>query len=81
MSEAVATLLSAEQITPELVLGHPLVRQLVSDLLTMQDPPAAELRDLARRLTSTTHDEYFRVLATYLGYCSGKALRPRLIEG
>jgi transcriptional regulator with XRE-family HTH domain len=55
-SEAVATLLRAEQITPELVRSHPLVRQLVSDLLTMQDPPAAELRDLARRLTSPTRD-------------------------
>jgi len=55
-SEAVATLLRAEQITAELVRGHPLVRQLVSDLLTMQDPPAAELRDLARRLTSTKRD-------------------------
>ena len=50
--EAVTTLLQAEQITPELVRGHVLVRQLVSDLLTMQDPPAAELRDLARRLTA-----------------------------
>jgi transcriptional regulator with XRE-family HTH domain len=55
-SEAVATLLRAEQMTPELVRSHPLVRQLVSDLLTMQDPPAAELRDLARRLTSPTRD-------------------------
>jgi hypothetical protein len=55
-SEAVATLLRAEQITPELVRSHPLVRQLVSDLLTMQDPPAADLRDLARRLTSPTRD-------------------------
>ena len=51
-AEAVATLLQAEQITPELVRGHPLVRQLVSDLLTMLDPPGAELRDLARRLTA-----------------------------
>jgi hypothetical protein len=42
----------AEQITPELVRGHVRVRQLVSDLLTMQDPPAAALRDLARRLTA-----------------------------
>ena len=50
--EAVTALLQAEQITPELVRGHVLVRQLVSDLLTMQDPPAAELRDLARRLTA-----------------------------
>ena len=52
--EAVTTLLQAEQITPELVRGHVLVRQLVADLLTMQDPPGAELRDLARRLTAKT---------------------------
>ena len=50
--EAVAALLQAERITPELVRGHALVRQLVSDLLTMQDPPATELRDLAKRLTA-----------------------------
>ena len=50
--EAVAALLQAEAITPEQVRGHALVRQLVSDLLTMQDPPAAELRDLAKRLTA-----------------------------
>jgi transcriptional regulator with XRE-family HTH domain len=50
-SEAVAALLQAEAITPEQVRGHALVRQLVSDLLTMQDPPASELRDLAKRLT------------------------------
>ena len=52
--QAVTTLLQAEQITPELVRGHVLVRQLVSDLLTMHDPPGAELRNLARRLTATT---------------------------
>jgi tetratricopeptide (TPR) repeat protein len=50
--EAVAALLQAEAITPEQVRGHALVRQLVSDLLTMQDPPSAELRDLAKRLTA-----------------------------
>jgi transcriptional regulator with XRE-family HTH domain len=50
--EAVAALLQAEAITPEQVRGHALVRQLVSDLLTMQDPPATELRDLAKRLTA-----------------------------
>jgi hypothetical protein len=50
--EAVSTLLRAEQITPELVRGHIVVRQLVTDLLTMQDPPGAELRDLAHRLTA-----------------------------
>jgi hypothetical protein len=52
VGEAVAALQQAEAITPEQVRGHPLVRQLVSDLLTMQDPPAADLRDLARRLTA-----------------------------
>jgi transcriptional regulator with XRE-family HTH domain len=50
--EAVAALFQAEAITPEQVRGHVLVRQLVSDLLTMQDPPSAELRDLAKRLTT-----------------------------
>jgi tetratricopeptide (TPR) repeat protein len=50
--EAVSTLLRAEQITPELVRGHIVVRQLVTDLLAMQDPPGAELRDLAHRLTA-----------------------------
>ena len=55
VDEAVAALLQAEGITPEQVRGHALVRQLVSDLLTMQDPPA-ELRDLARRLTRTSRD-------------------------
>ena len=50
--EAVAVLHEAEQITPEQVRSHELVRQLVADLLTMQDPPASELRDLAGRLTA-----------------------------
>jgi transcriptional regulator with XRE-family HTH domain len=52
VDEAVAALLQAEQVTPELVRGHVLVRPLVADLLTMQDPPGAELRHLARRLTA-----------------------------
>jgi transcriptional regulator with XRE-family HTH domain len=51
-SEAVAALVQAEDITPEHVRGHNLARQLVSDLLTMQDPPSAELRGLAERLTA-----------------------------
>ena len=50
VSDAVAALREAEQITPEPVRGHELVRQLISDLLTMQDPPSAELRDLAVRM-------------------------------
>jgi transcriptional regulator with XRE-family HTH domain len=50
--EAVAALVQAEAITPEQVRGHKLVRQLVSDLLTMQDPPTSELHDLDERLTT-----------------------------
>jgi transcriptional regulator with XRE-family HTH domain len=50
--EAVAALVQAETITPEQVRGHKLVRQLVSDLLTMQDPPTSELHDLDERLTT-----------------------------
>jgi tetratricopeptide (TPR) repeat protein len=53
VGEAVAALREAEQITPEHVRGHELVRQLVSDLLTMKDPPSSELRDLAVRLSAT----------------------------
>jgi hypothetical protein len=54
ISQAFTALLQAEQITPELVRGHEQVHQLVSDLLTIQDPPATELRDLAARLTART---------------------------
>jgi hypothetical protein len=50
--EAVAALRKAEAITPEQIRGHDLVRQIVSDLLTMQDPPGSELRDLGGRLTA-----------------------------
>ena len=50
--EAVAALREAEEITPEQVRSHDLVRQLVSDLFTMQNPPASELRDMAGRLTA-----------------------------
>jgi transcriptional regulator with XRE-family HTH domain len=52
--EAVVALRQAEEITPEQVRAHDLVRQLVSDLLTMQDPPASELRELAGRLAAKT---------------------------
>jgi tetratricopeptide (TPR) repeat protein len=52
-AEAVAALRRAEQITPEQVREHDLVRQLVTDLLTMQDQPTSELRDLARQLGLT----------------------------
>ena len=52
VTEAVATLRQAEEITPEQVRGHELVRQLVSDLLTMQDPPSGDLRELAARVSA-----------------------------
>jgi tetratricopeptide (TPR) repeat protein len=52
VGEAVAALVQAEGIAPELVRGHDLTRQLVSDLLTVQDPPGRELRELAERLST-----------------------------
>jgi tetratricopeptide (TPR) repeat protein len=52
VAEAVAVLRQAEDISPELVGGHEQVRQVVSDLLAMQDPPSAELRELAGRVGS-----------------------------
>lgn len=54
VSAAVAALREAEQITPGQIRGHELVRQLVSDLFTMQDPPSTELRELAGRLGALT---------------------------
>ncbi|WP_344481556.1 helix-turn-helix transcriptional regulator [Nonomuraea monospora] len=50
VNEAVARLLEAESITPEQIRNHRVVRQLVSDLLSMQDPASAELRGLADRV-------------------------------
>ncbi|MQA87725.1 MAG: helix-turn-helix domain-containing protein [Streptosporangiales bacterium] len=50
IDQAVTAIEGAEAVTPEQVQGHPLVRQLVSDLLTMQDPPSLPLQGLARRL-------------------------------
>lgn len=35
-----------------LVRGHPLVRQLVADLLAVQSPPSAELSALAGRISA-----------------------------
>ena len=52
VTEAVAALREAEEITPEQVRSHELVRLLVSDLLTMPDSPGSDLRDLAGRLTA-----------------------------
>ena len=48
--EAVTALLEAEAITPEQIRNHRVVRQLVSDLLSMQDPASSELRELAERV-------------------------------
>ncbi|MEW1839561.1 helix-turn-helix transcriptional regulator [Nonomuraea angiospora] len=50
VAEAMAQLLQAESITPEQVRNHRVVRQLVSDLLSMQDPTSSELRELADRV-------------------------------
>jgi hypothetical protein len=50
VADAVTALCQAEQITPEQLSGHYLARQIVSDLLTMQDPPSEELRALSVRL-------------------------------
>ena len=53
VDHAVAALRQAEDITPEQVRGHPLARQIVADLLTMQDPPGDELRALSVRAGAT----------------------------
>jgi transcriptional regulator with XRE-family HTH domain len=53
VSDAVAVLREAEDISPELVGGHEQTRQVVSDLLSMQDPPSAELRELADLVGAT----------------------------
>jgi hypothetical protein len=47
VGEAVAALRRAETVSPELTRGHAVVRQLVSDLMTMQNPPSAELAALS----------------------------------
>jgi hypothetical protein len=52
-ASAVAALREAEEITPGQVRSHGMARQLVSDLLTMQDPPVSELRELSVRLGVT----------------------------
>ncbi|MEU9891357.1 helix-turn-helix transcriptional regulator [Sphaerisporangium sp. NPDC051011] len=50
VDEAVAALLEAESIAPEQIRNHRIAHQLVSDLLTMQDPPSSDLRELADRV-------------------------------
>lgn len=50
VDEAISALLEAETLTPEQIRNHRITRQLASDLLTMQDPPSPELRELADRV-------------------------------
>ena len=50
VGEAVAALLQAEELTPEQVRVHGLVRQLVTDLLAMQNPPDPALSALSARV-------------------------------
>jgi hypothetical protein len=50
VGEAVAALLQAEEITPEQVRVHGLVRQVVADLLAMQNPPGPALAALSARV-------------------------------
>ena len=49
IDEAVEALEQAETITPEQVRSHPLARQAIGDLLTIQDPASPALQGLARR--------------------------------
>jgi hypothetical protein len=53
VDQAVTTLRQAEDLTTELVHSHYLARQIVSDLLSMQDPPGDNLRALSVRLGVT----------------------------
>ena len=50
VTEAVAALRQADELTPEQLSGHYLARQIVSDLLAMENPPGEELRELSVRL-------------------------------
>jgi tetratricopeptide (TPR) repeat protein len=50
VGDAVTALLSARELSPELVRALPLVKQLTADLLTMSQPPSEELRALAGEL-------------------------------
>jgi DNA-binding XRE family transcriptional regulator len=50
VDQAVTALLQAETTAPEQVRNHRIARQLVSDLLTMQEPPSTDLRELADRV-------------------------------
>jgi transcriptional regulator with XRE-family HTH domain len=53
VDQAAAALRQAEDVTPEQIRGHYLARQIVSDMLTMQDPPGPDLHALSVRLGVT----------------------------
>jgi tetratricopeptide (TPR) repeat protein len=53
VDDAVATIRQAEDTAPQIVRGHPVVRQLVSDLVAMQNPPGAALSGLAQRVATS----------------------------
>ncbi len=48
--DAVSAVREAQRLSPEIVRAMPMVKQLVSDLLTMSQPPSDELRALASEL-------------------------------
>ncbi|GAA5002139.1 hypothetical protein GCM10025734_38490 [Kitasatospora paranensis] len=48
--DAVARLLTARDLSPEMFRAMPMVKQLVTDLLTMSQPTSDQLRGLAREL-------------------------------
>jgi transcriptional regulator with XRE-family HTH domain len=52
VAQAVAALRHAEDLTPEQVHAHALVRRVVADLLAMQNPPGPELAALSARVAA-----------------------------
>jgi transcriptional regulator with XRE-family HTH domain len=52
VGDAVTALVQAENLTPEQVHAHDLVRQVVADLLAMQNPPGTELAALSVRVAA-----------------------------
>jgi transcriptional regulator with XRE-family HTH domain len=52
VADAVAALTEAEELTPEQVHAHALVRQVVADLEAMQSPPSPELAALSVRVAA-----------------------------
>lgn len=50
LDEAVASLLTARELSPQMFRAMPLVKQLVADLMTMSQPPSDRLRAVADEL-------------------------------